>query len=293
MIGELNIMDNQLRKLQLLQLEILKDVDQICNSNNLKYYLVGGTLLGAVRHKGFIPWDDDVDIAMYRQDYTELQNIIEKNYKEKYFIQNSYSDQKYSRFLPKIRLNGTLQVEKGIDGIDSHQGVYIDVFPLDYVSKKSGLALNIRGWIIRILYAYKTMRINTNKDMIKWKRIIKILFRWITYLIPDKLANRLFDFVCTMEKHRDCQYTTSFLSGYGWKRQMFQNNVYGEGTKLEFEGYSFNAPLQYEKILESLYKKYWELPPEEKRYVGHQLIKIDFGKYDQMLNSKLIESKIN
>ncbi len=277
-------MDYCIRKLQLLQLEILKDIDKICSKHGLTYYLIGGTLLGAVRHKGFIPWDDDLDIAMYREDYELVQKIIKKDHSEKYFVQNSYTDKNYTRFICKIRLNGTLQIEKGFDGIAMHQGIYIDIFPLDKVNKKGGLWLEIRGWLIRLLLAYKTAHVSTHFDMVKWKKYTKKIVSRFTFLIPQRLINWAIDRLCIADKNKNNPYTTSFLSGYGWKKQLFSNEVFGRGVRLEFEGLYFNSPDKYEVVLKRLYNDYWKLPPEDKRYIGHNLVRVDYGNYNDKLD---------
>lgn len=276
---------DKLRKLQLAQLHILKEVDEICANHNLKYYLIGGTLLGAIRHKGFIPWDDDIDIVMYRKDLYELEDIIMNQYSEKYFVQNFKTDRNYTRYITKIRLNGTLQVEKGLENVQTHNGIYIDIFPLDKVCKKNGIGLTLRGEILRLLFAYKTIRYSKDKNTTLWKkRLIKIL-KPFSYLIPDKLINRLFDFMCTMSNNKKCNYTTNFGSGFGWKRQLVENSVYGQGFLKEFEGHNFVVPCKYEIILTNLYKDYMQLPPVEKRNSGHTLVNIDLGKYEEEIIS--------
>jgi lipopolysaccharide cholinephosphotransferase len=280
-------MDNRLRKIQLLELEILKDIDTICEENDLKYYMVGGTLLGAVRHKGFIPWDDDVDIAMYRDDYNKIQKIIQDRFSEKYFVQNFDTDPNYTRYITKIKLNGTKLVHKGLAKVDSHHGIYVDIFPLDRVKKEDGLGLRLRGKLYRWLYAYKIMRINVNNDMKLWKKIIKVAFRWITFLVPNRFVNKVFDYICTKDNDNNCSYTTSFGSGFGWKRQLYKNDVFGNSVRLMFEGYKLRAPDKYETVLKRLYGDYMQLPPIEKRTTDHNFVEVDFGPYTDMINSKI------
>lgn len=276
-----------LRKLQLAQLLILKKIDKLCIDNGLTYYLVGGTLLGAIRHQGFIPWDDDVDIAMYRDDYNRLQEILKDQYDEVFFLQTPSTDKNYNRQIAKVRLRETYQVEKSLSDIEMNHGIYIDVFPLDYVRKNGGIVLFLRGKLIRILFAYNTMRSGKKSTMPLPKQIIKAMTTWITYLIPRRFVSFLFDYLCTMDNKKECEYTTSFLSGYGWKKQLQPNNVYGKGTKVNFEDYKFNAPAQYDELLSSLYNNYMELPPLGKRHSGHELSEIDFGKYDSELEKLL------
>lgn len=273
------------RKLQLIQTDIVADLDRICEENHLTYYMIGGTLLGAVRHKGFIPWDDDIDLVMYRDDYNQLIEILQREYAEKYFVQTPYTDPYYARYIAKVRLNHTEMVESFLENAKSHAGIYVDIFPLDHVTKAGGLGLTIRGRIIRWLFAYKSVRCNAQVHKSGPKYILGKFLRWSTYLVPQVWVDRLFDYVCEMDNKKDCRYTTNFASHFRWKKQLFENEVYGKGCRLEFEGHSFNAPEKYLKILERLYgKDFMELPPESKR-VTHDIIRLDFGKYGEVRES--------
>ena len=272
------------KKLQMLQVSIVEDIDRICTEHNLKYYLIGGTLLGAVRHKGFIPWDDDIDLVMYREDYDALISILQQNFSEKYFVQTFKTDRTYTRYIAKVRLNGTRMVESYLENAQSHQGIYVDIFPLDHTVKNDGLGLKLRGSIVRWLFAYKSVRFNARVRTSGLKYIIGKVFKFTTYLIPNRFVNWLFDYVCTMDNKKNCKYTTNFASHFKWKKQMYENEVFGEGCKLEFEGHMFNAPNDYLKILERLYgKNYMQRPPESKRET-HNIIELDFGVYDNFDN---------
>lgn len=281
----------QLRKLQLTQLYIMSEIAQICESHGLKYYLCGGTLLGAVRHGGFIPWDDDLDITMYREDLQKLIDIVQREYGTKYFVQTFQTDKAYTRYIPKIRLNDTYQVELGNENVSMHNGVYIDIFPLDHVTKSKGMGLYLRGKILRLLFAYKTAKYAKNKPTTKVKKLIIKIVRPLTWLISDKFINNLFDTVCTATDKPGANYTTSFASHYLWKRQLVSNDVYADGVFLTFEGIEFRVPSRYLDLLTQVFgEDYMELPPEEKRSSGHILTKIDLGQYDELID-KLAEKK--
>lgn len=270
-----------LRKLQLTQLYILNQVADICEKNGLKYYLCGGTLLGAVRHKGFIPWDDDLDITMYRKDLAKLIEIIQTQYKDTMFVQTFQTDPKYTRYIPKIRLNDTVQSERSTNDDDIHHGVYIDIFPLDHVTQNNGFGLWLRGKVLRLLFAYKTTRHSKNKNTTKVKKFLTKTLRYLTYLVPNGLVNYLFDRICTLSDKPGAKYTTSFASHYRWKKQLVENDVYGEGTFLTFENAEFRVPSKYQELLLQVFgADYMDLPPEEKRNSGHTLTKIDISNYE-------------
>ena len=267
------------RKLQLLQAAIVDDVDRICDEYGLKYYLIGGTLLGAVRHQGFIPWDDDIDLVMYRADYNRFLEIVREKYADRYFVQTFETDPHYSRYIAKIRLNGTTLIESSLQNAKSNAGIYIDIFPLDQVCKSDGFELNLRGKVIRWLFAYKTVKHDAMVRTLGVRYIFGKGLRWTTFLIPDELVNRLFNYVCTKDNGKNCAYVTNFASHFKWKKQLFPNWFYGEGCRLPFEGRRFRAPLEYEQILKRLYgDHYMEIPPPEKRET-HKIVQLDFGNY--------------
>jgi len=268
--------DEKLKKLQRTQMMILKDVAEICKKNNLRYYMIGGTLLGAVRHKGFIPWDDDMDIVMFRKEYNKLFEIIKTNYSEKYFVQRFESDSNYTRYIMKIRLNGTKHVEAGVSDVEMHQGIYIDIFPVDYL-KNAGIITHIRGGMVRVLFAYKNIR-HRHNHYTGIKRIIAEPMYLLTKIIPEKFVNRLFEIVYECDNNKNCKFVTNFASRYKWKKQMFPIEYYNKGIPLTFEDTTFIAPKKYKRILKRLYGNYMALPPEEKR-IAHDIIEIDFGQY--------------
>lgn len=276
-------MDKQLRKLQLCQTKILEDIDKICADYELRYYLLGGTALGAVRHKGFIPWDDDLDVGMYRNDYEKFQRIIIENYSSKYFLQNCETDPNYPRVIAKVRLNGTIQQERSYESIGCHNGIYVDIFPIDYVKKPSGFGMWLRGVIIRLGFAYKTVKCGSNnRHFMKIKRLLS----FIPKIIPNKWIDKLMHYACTKDNKKEREYSTIFLSGYGWKKQMHKSDVFAEGKYIEFEGRQFKGPSDINAFLSKLFGDYMVLPPKEKR-VAHKLTKIDFGIYDAELEKEL------
>lgn len=122
------------KKIWAVELELLERFDEVCRRHRLTYYAYYGTLLGAVRHQGFIPWDDDIDVIMFRDDYERFQAIAPEEFKEPYFYQNSYTDQVIWPF-SKLRDSRTTAVEKNFVGLGAsfHQGIFIDIFPFDSV----------------------------------------------------------------------------------------------------------------------------------------------------------------
>ena len=124
-----NLDDKQLRQLQLIELEMLLEVDRICRKNQINYTITGGTLLGAVRHKGFIPWDDDADVALLRDEYERFCDACEKDLdKEKFFLQNWETDKNFNSGYAKLRRNNTHYVRVGQVKMKYHNGIYMPNF---------------------------------------------------------------------------------------------------------------------------------------------------------------------
>lgn len=261
-----------------LQIKILLYIDEICKSNNIPYYIVGGTLLGAIRHKGYIPWDDDIDIAMFRKDYQKLLTIMTNDNSNQYFNQNIDTDYSYVKYIPKIRLNGTKFVERKFKDLDMHHGIYIDVFILDKVDIKKDISIDRRVKLSNYLLRIKEIKTGLYKSSTYSKTFRNKILGKIFKVIPSTVINKLIHYIYSMSNNNNI-YVTNFGSQYGWRKQTFPIDVYGEGTHLEFEGHQFMAPAKWEVILKSLYGDYMKLPPEEKRNSGHDVVHIDLGKY--------------
>lgn len=257
--------DLSLRDAQMLMVDILKDVHNICKKHGLKYFLDAGTLLGAVRHKGFIPWDDDMDIGMMREDYEKFIEIAKKELPDHLFLQTFETDEQYDIYhVPcKIRYNGTILIEKGIaENRDMHNGVYIDVFPYDSLPKKNYVYKLQRMLSYNILKSF--IRIREIPDDLSFKnKITHAFYKFIIMLFPYKRRKRFFDFLVSWND------VNSKYMGYGldtvWSEYIYKKDDYFELTELEFEGNYFYGPRNYDAVLTQLYGDYMKLPKEEDR----------------------------
>ena len=254
-----------LTELRTIQQEILDDVDRFCKDSGLHYSLGGGTLLGAVRHKGYIPWDDDIDINMPRTDYEAFASSFRSD-------QNEVIDLRYHPACREICLK---VVRKGTRMIDVELGrclwgINIDIFPIDgYPNDDLFLCdeiASIRNKIAKICPYYKT---------IPMPRKIKWLFKYCVKrlcnpLMPSVLflKNKLHE-LASGNKIANSQNAGGILGGYG-RKEVMDSNVFSEYVKLEFEGKLYPVIAGYDVYLKSLYGNYMELPPVEKR-VSHHL----------------------
>lgn len=270
---EKNMDQETLRKLHKQLLELLDEFVRICDKNNLDYFLCGGTLLGAVRHKGFIPWDDDMDVAMLRKDYEKFLKIAPVELKEKFIIDNYHTNKKCYLNFTKIRNRNTLFVQDFQKDYDGEKGIWIDIFPLDYIEKLNFFQVTKIKIVklIRSIEHYKN-NIFLGNNKIWLKKILTFLMK----PIPLTFLQRLQDNLMKGKTHdKEAKYITSIASTYDYKKETMEKDVYLPAKTLEFEGKEYKVPNKYKYYLEKIYGNYMELPPVEKR-VTHCPIKIKF-----------------
>lgn len=278
-----------IEKAKKLEVEMLKYIREICVKDNINYYIIAGTLLGAIRHKGFIPWDDDIDIGLFRNDYDRLINALVKDCNSKYFLQNYITDKNFPRCYSKLRYNNTKFIEKNVSKLDIHHGVFVDIFPLDYIPAEKIKSMKFKIFMSKKFLGLISISrgVDHSKSWLKSK-IKKIL----SLIISERMSNRMFKYVNnTFSKYKDSGhsskllYVTNFFSIYGWRKELIPANNFGEGIFLEFEGEKFKAPYFYHKILTQIYSNYLEYPPIEKRNSGHVLecIEVD-AEYEKLFN---------
>lgn len=261
--------DQELRRLQMIELEILIDFHNFCEQNNLRYFLIGGALLGAVRYQSFIPWDDDIDVAMPREDYERLKKEYVSS--DKYFLQNSDSDPLFARGIQKIRRNGTEALERISSDISMHHGIYIDIFPIDYVNSAGNMKMTIRAGIIRFflsLRAIKSGYVNS-----RFKRIKMLIYR----LCPISIAymDRILEMLCTKENQKLRRYAILWLHNYHWKRQLHDVKIFEKKDTCFFEGQNFSAPAEVSSFLSTVFgEDYMVEPPIDKRRQPHSYINV-------------------
>lgn len=257
-----------LRKLQLIQLEMLKDIKKICIENDIKYFIVYGTLLGAIRHKGFIPWDDDIDIAMLSDDYNRFLEICKTNLPEKYFLQNDKTDLEYPRIWSKIRINNTCNMEREYRRLHIHYGIDMDVFELIPFSDNPILFFIQK----RAAHVYRLLKFekahNAIDDRLKRKRDT-IIYKMIPKMIKKRLLN-ISKKMVYLSSHKRTRRIVEISEILILERQWFDENM-----SFEFEGEKFSGPNQYEKFLSYYYGNYMELPPKNQRN-GHGDRIVDF-----------------
>jgi len=263
---------DSLKKLQAVELEMLHIFDLYCKKHNLKYYLIGGALLGAVRYGGFIPWDDDIDVAMPREDYDKLKLIWKDSMVPGYYLQSFETDVNFARCIMKLRKNNTEIIEKTTVGIKMHHGIYIDIFPIDYVNDLSNKIAR-RAKKIRLLMSLRAIKSGYGGKYKSIKRLIRICIHGIS---EEKIENSIYN-LCTKENSGNQQYAILYLHNYNWKKQTHKKTVFDKGNICTFEGSLFSAPANIDEFLSKVFGgDYLQEPPEDKKKNPHNYISVRF-----------------
>lgn len=265
--------DKVLKKLHNSETKILDEIVRICKENDLQYFLIGGTLLGAVRHKGFIPWDDDLDIAMPREDYEKFLKIAKNFLKSDFVLDDINENPKYWLVFAKIRLkNSVVEVTNVLKEYPGEKGIWVDIFPLDSITNENRLMFKIKGWLIQKL---KAIYILKSEYALNNSNRLRILLPLFTKFTMQKM-NRMITYMMTSQNKPNNTFIVNYGSQYGIKKQTHLKEKYFPAVDLEFEGKKYNVPRDYDYVLRKIYgDDYMELPPIEKR-VTHNPIKIKF-----------------
>ena len=235
--------------------EILNDFDVFCRENNIEYSLAYGTLLGAVRHKGFIPWDDDLDVMMTRENYNKFLSLFKNN--ERYTLQKEQID--YPLYFSKLRKNKTAFIENiryRKKWTNIHQGIYIDIFPVDKVSKNKIQRLT-QSCFSNILISQSLFFRGYQTKSVK-KKIFMILAA-LFYLCKDMM----FKFITKFNSKTNFDFYCCFSGDI--KKVYINRNCFEKIKKIDFEGKRFSCISEPEKYLESSYGNWNELPSLKER----------------------------
>ena len=257
------------KRLREVELDLLKHFIEICNNNNLTYYALGGTVLGAIRHNGFIPWDDDIDVGMPRKDYEKFAKIASKQLPSNIFFQTRKTDPEYYLNFGKLRNSNTTFVETAVKSRNINHGIFIDIFPLEYYpeKKKDQIIVDIKNLMMRFRFKNELDKSISSRVPIIKKTVNFILSKFMVCVFPSlnsayNYRNRLY-----MSTKK-----SSIWANYGgsWgKKEIMPARWYGKGVKKEFEGLSITVPEKYDLWLRHMYGDYMILPPVEKRISHH------------------------
>lgn len=250
-----NVIKMSLNELQKAEYEILKLFAKVCDEHQLNYCLTAGSLLGAVRHEGFIPWDDDIDVAMPRADYDRLCRIAKNVFPEAYFWQDENTEALYPFPFAKLRKYGTLAVEARFDGRCIHQGIGIDIFPLDVRPDEDRLAerlFRLEKLFVHIvnLKADPTMKCGYNK------LISKLLVQMMT-LLPISIIKWIRRKIRIWGSRKGSGRMIITTGGaHSCSRESYEAEWFRSIVDLPFEDSRFHCPREWHKVLTNMYGDY-------------------------------------
>lgn len=263
----------ELKKLQKVLLDIMIDVDRFCRENGLRYSLFAGTALGAVRHQGFIPWDDDVDLAMSRREFERFKRLWKERGLPGYYLQDPDSESSHIEHI-KIRKNGTILASKKEYEKEPHNGIWVDIFAVDKVPQR-GLKKQIYMLMVVLNLVY-----TRGYPYERGGKVLKLLSK-LMLALPRKLHYKIKRWTADYIKS-----TADWETGFDWRlmatplslKWLYPPEMFSEFVDIPFENHVFPIVSCYEGMLEAEYGDYMQLPPEEERVCRHNPEIIDFGE---------------
>lgn len=250
---------SDMQEIRQMQMNMLRYIKETCEQNKLTYFLSGGTLLGAVRHQGFIPWDDDVDVMMPRKDYDQFVNIVNRE-NNKYFMYTIYTEKTYYYDFGRLIDKDTILIERDHFPIRD-LGLGIDIFPMDGLPTKNVILKN------HILHVQKLHQISESlRQTNKYKDMDSIKYK--CHLFLAKLVSFSCDIYARMYRFDHSNHIACVVGLRGMK-EIMPRKPFSEGILLKFEGEYFAVPKGYKIYLQKLYGDYMKLPPVSQRGTSH------------------------
>lgn len=258
--------DIKLEEIKEIQLDILNAVHKFCMDNNIKYTLACGTLLGAIRHKGYIPWDDDIDIYMLREDYIKFVSLYPALYNNNYELISLERHSKWDKTYAKVYDKRTIIYEEMPYAVEI--GINIDVFPIDNVpnSPKEWIRYNKKRIILHQCLMAKSLKISSKRNW--YKNLIIIISKFFTLFISKRNLAMFINSYAQKYNKIETYYVFENSLGIVMKRR-FRKNIFNELSQIIFENNMYMAFKNYDEYLKNAYGNYMELPPKEKRISHH------------------------
>jgi len=250
-----------------VELDILIAFANFCDRHQLKYYLAYGTLIGALRHKGFIPWDDDIDVQMPREDYNRLIDIFDEMNTVEHIQLVNPNDKKARHSFVKLIDIRTVKIESGVDYQFGELGVDIDVFPIDGQPDSDNV---FNRWYKKLHNYYQLYTYCVLKPIGSLKRVVGVAI--LRALINKRLLNRKINRLHAEYPYEQSKYVGAIESAFNSIKNRFEKECYSDHILVEFEGHLFKAPIKYDYILTKMYGNYMEFPPTEKQVTHHSNI---------------------
>lgn len=278
--------DETRKKIWAVEIDLLRKFDTVCRQHGLRYYIGYGGLLGIVRHKGFIPWDDDVDVMMFREDYEKFIKISKLDFQYPYELQLPKENGYYYTFA-RVRNSNTTAFPEVFKYQPYNHGMYLDIFPMDNVQLYDVPEIFEIQKSLMIECSTYMRRSHPNLTAKDKERIANTPFRNPDDIYDEFLKN------ATLHNNEDTEYVCTYVfAPYGWKKVTWPRRFFDEPNEFNFYGINVWIPKNAEEILQIQYGNYKEFPPVEKRGEWHSDILVDPDKpYKEVLRTLLMEEK--
>ena len=274
-----NTYKGKLPHVQQILLGYLLEIDRICRKHNIRYFLAGGTLLGAIRHQGFIPWDDDADVMMLREDFDRFMEVAKEELPSNIFVQPSATESSNHNAFTKLRINNTLfATEFTAKFPQMHNGIFFDVLAHDRTGNHGwSRKLHLMGTMLSRSLVFNKWG-NTNIKSGGSHPVICRIVDYAKYLVPMRLAEWMQERSYRFFQHRNTGWLYDGM-GRNLKRGAFPREWLEETVYVPFEGCMLPVPKEYDKYLTWLYGDYMKMIPVSSRRTSHSIVLMDLGAY--------------
>lgn len=268
--------DDLLKKLQNVEYKMMVELDLFCQEFNIDYFLYAGTALGAVRHGDFIPWDDDVDIAMTRDNFNKFCSCWRKHPIEGYYFENYLNDRYCQNCHAKLRKNNTSLIQKGEDESRGHHGIWIDLFPIDKVPNDEKHRKKLFRYAKELVFLTRANGKNSCEN--KAKKMVRKTLNLIPYDSRLKRMKYISNYITETNAKEFENHAWVSISTISNLKVQYSHNTIGDYTKIKFRDRDFMINKEYDLLLREIYGDYMQLPPAHERVCKHNPAKIEFSK---------------
>lgn len=277
------LVDINRKKIWATQLDLYKELMRVCTKYNLKCFAMGGTLLGAVRHKGFIPWDDDMDLALTRTDFEKLCEVANQEFKNPYFFQTALTDKNYFTGIARLRNSNTTGIVNYTSNHVYNNGIFIDIFVYDTIPENSS---KLNKQIRKLKFWERLLNNYYHINAAGKSKLLSPIYWLISKIFTYDYLYKKYKKIITMYNNSDSNLL-GLLSMHYWIKYIATKGGVENLIELDFEDTKILAPSDYDLMLKKAYGNYMEFPPIEKRGQWHQDViifdpDIPFYKYYQM-----------
>ena len=271
-------------------LKLALELKRICDKYKLRYFLYDGSLLGAIRHSGFIPWDDDMDFILPRKDFKKFLEVAAKELKKPFYLQTLDNTKEiFNNGRIVLRMDNTTYVRNKVDlYVKDHQGIGIDILALDNCPED--IKLRDKQWkkidkYSGMLYMNKYGKNIKRFNVFSWGKLKTRFMYYLSKIIPDKVLVKQLNKYFTLYENISSNKCTANNEAFKYRHIVFDKSLFASSTMMQFENFSFPVPIGYDEILKTIYgEDYMKLPPQEERKSNHRIVLNTHESYKKVLS---------